>query len=304
MRNHTNFLRYALFRCLNEVFPSNLFVVCTNPDLFIMISPLRLLVVVQAVSLRRKRDNSTAGLVHINHHLADVMQDPEEKSTRFDQSHDCHHYQDFTPRLIDIPCYIMQKVIELTKAELEKQAAHAAFDVVTFGVLTFINGFAEAGSLLAQATAPDVSIPAVMTVGALLENDIQKAYSFAQKELMRDCCFCQGGAEMTVQDCLNTPCYKRAVAVYEKVTKKHALVDTVVNTSNKIALTAAVTGISIDILSGGTSMGAGTIVAGQTGVAASVVKNVFQVGHVGYSCVQQGWLENCWEDMCRGEPAG
>jgi len=88
------------------------------------------------------------------------------------------------------------------------------------------------------------------------------------------------------------------------VTKKHPVVATAVNVSGKIALGAALAGIALDIGSGGTSMGGGTIAAAHTGLTMSVIKNVLQVGHVVTSCVQRGLLEQCWKDMCVGEGTG
>jgi len=173
-----------------------------------MVNLLGLVLVVQSVGSLRddvlveldedtRRDNSTAGLVHINHHLADVLDEPDEltRRTRFAQSSSCD--QTLVEMIPSIPCDTLKEVIQLIHKDLTKQGGQAAFEVVTLGVLTAINELAEVGSLLNQATAANKSIPAMMTVTHMLDNKIQAGYSHAQQKLMWKCCGCHE-PEMTV----------------------------------------------------------------------------------------------------------
>jgi len=271
-----------------------------------MVNPLWLLLVVLSVSsLRRKRDNATAALAQITRHLADEVEEPDEgtKVARFQGNADgCQHYTAFKDQLMKLPCRILKFLTKLIKDDLRRQGRQAAFDVMTLGVLSLVSGLAEAGSLLSQATSPELSIPTTMTLGQLLEGQAQAGYSAAQKELMRECCVCHG--DRTVQQCMDTPCYQDTVAVYKKVTEQHPAVAMAVNASGKIALTAVLAGIVVDAGTLGATGGAASAAAAQTAMYASISKNTLQVGHVAYSCMQRRWLKECWKAMCVDEGTG
>jgi len=266
-----------------------------------------LLVVCPARALRRKRDNTTnitnttAYLIGASHRSVQDSTEPaeSEKMERFDQSSDCSGwYSGYRSKLIELPCLTLEKISTLIEDDLNKQSVSAMFDVITFGILTGINELAEVGSFLKDATAPDLSIGASMTVGQLLEQRNEAGRTDAQIELMKECCWCSSGQQLTVEQCIETECYKASLAIYQKVTKQHPAVASTVSLSSKIALGAVVTGITIDAFSAGATGGAGSAIAAQTAMTFSIAKNGLQMGHVVTSCVQQAYLNQCLKDMC------
>jgi len=269
-----------------------------------MVHLLGLVLVVESVgslrrgSLRRKSDNSTAGSVHINPQLVDVMTLPDEdtRRTRFHKSSYCD--QSLVETIPSIPCDTLSEVITLIQNSLDQQGGQAAFEAITFGVLTGISQLAEAGSLLKQVTTPNVSLPATQTLKLMFDNKIQAEYSQAEQTLMWKCCGCDD-QEMTVAQCTSSPCYIAALTVYKKVTHKHPVVKTAASVSGKIALGAAIAGVVLDIGAGGSSMGGGTMAAAHTAFSMSMIKNFLNVGHVVTSCVQKSMLVKCQEYMCR-----
>jgi len=117
-------------------------------------------------------------------------------------------------------------------------------------------------------------------------------------------CHAQSGQESTVQQCIETECYKASLPIYNKVIEQHPAVESAVFFSSKTALGAAVTGIVIDAASADTTGGANSAMAAQMAMAFTIAKNAVQFGHVVTSCVQRAWLKQCLKDMRCSEESG
>jgi len=273
-----------------------------------MVNLLGLVLVVQSVgSLRRKGDNSTAGSVHTNHQLVNVTTDPDEdtRRARLEQSNVCYDaLRTILPSLIEnlpsLPCPILKNIRALIKANLKEQGVQAAVDVLTLGLMTGINEFAEVGSLLREAVSPERAIPVMLTVQELADRSILARDSSAEAEIMQLCCPC----DASVDQCKQTQCYTFALEIYEKVTKKHPVVKSATKISSRIAMGAAVVGIVADVASVGSTGGAGVAAAGTASMSLGVTKNLLTVGHLAASCLQRDVLKICYKDMCKGEGTG
>jgi len=223
----------------------------------------------------------------------------EVKQELFMNNEGCRAYQEYQYQIVSIPCKTLQKVLDRVKKSLITQGSLVAFEVLCFGFLTAVGAVTDLGEFLSTATSPENAMPASMTVGSLLGKASEKKLSKSHVKIAQECC----GCKMNAMECIQGQCYQDAITLYNKVSQMHPDLKTAVNISGKVALGAAVTGLAIDAISGGTTMGAATIAASNVAMAATVAKGAMNVGHLALSCNQRGDLKQCWQHLCPSQGA-
>jgi len=218
----------------------------------------------------------------------------EVKQELFMNNEGCRAYQEYQYQIVSIPCKTLQKVLDRVKKSLITQGSLVAFEVLCFGFLTAVGAVTDLGEFLSTATSPENAIPASMTVGELLGKASENKVSKSHVKIAQECC----GCDMVAMECIRDQCYKDAITLYNKVSQMHSGLKKAANISGKVALGAAVTGLAIDVISGGSTMGAASVVASNVAMVGTVAKSAMHVGHLTVSCNQHGDLKQCWQHLC------
>jgi len=220
--------------------------------------------------------------------------DQSAKGVTFDQNHDCQTYPEFKEQFVTLPCQVMKAVMHSTKDELLRQAKFAALEALLFSVFTGIGQTAEVGSVAANISSAGNTIPASLAVSSVDIGLGDAQLKDSIKRIALECCPC----EVQLNVCVAGKCFKDAMIIYDKVTKMHQLVNTTKKIATVTGITAALAGPTIDLVAGGTTMGAGTVIGGNIAMYAGATSAVLSIGHVTTSCVQRDWLKKCWAALC------
>jgi len=214
---------------------------------------------------------------------------PVIKRQRIGDSGNCGRYPELTQDFFTMDCMQWAGVMKASKNELCRQAGWAVVDLVV-GLL-----FAEVPTADgASAAGRQISVLGSAAGITIFAGNESTARAMDPTEEIRQRCTCRNAPDVEA-------CVRTEMNVFDKITKKHAVVNATSKVLTTVAIGAPLVGFAIDVLSGGSTCGTGTATGGTVSKFATIGGGIVNGGHLAACTFHYKTISSCFDDVCNGD---